>query len=225
MMRRRCGGGRVRYMGVRGSGSRIGTLAVAALLAVAVVGAALATDAGAAKLVGANGRVYACYKAKGKSKGAVRLVAKKGRCKRGEQKISWNVTGPAGKTGQSGENGSSGETGSSGATGEAGLKTLEQKVTQLTSKVTSLESVLSGITNSDLTGMLAKLQGISGAQLQEAVASVADVKALCSQASVLTDQANALGTALGGLELGGLIPVGLELLAPGVPAALEPFGC
>jgi len=198
-------------------------LAVAALLTVAVVGAALATEAGAAKLVGKNGRIYACYKAKGKSKGAVRLVGKKGRCKHGERKISWNVTGPAGKTGQSGENGSNGETGSSGATGEAGLKTLEQKVTQLTSKVTSLEGVLSGITNSDLTGMLAKLQGISGTQLQEAVASVPVVSTLCSQTAKLTEQSNEMGTAVEGIALLGL--TALELFIPQLPTALKPFSC
>ncbi len=209
-----------------GSGfPRSRTGALVALLTAAVLFAALAANAGAAQLVGKNGQVYACYKAKGKHKGAVHLVAKKGKCRKGEKKISWNVSGPAGKTGESGESGSNGESGSSGATGEAGVKTLEKEVTTLTGKVASLESVLKGIGNTELTAALAKLQGISGTQLQEAVASVADVKALCAQTTTLTSQANALGSAFGGLELGGLIPLGLELLAPQVPAALAPFGC
>jgi hypothetical protein len=209
-------------MGVGISGSRIGALA---LLAAAALCVALAADAGAAKLVGKDGKVYACYKAKGKSKGAVRLVTKKGHCKKGEKKVSWNVSGPAGEAGQGGENGSGGESGSGGETGATGAKGLEQKVTALTSKVTSLESILGGITNSDLTGMLSKLQGISGTQLQETVASLADVKALCTQATTLTSQANALGATFGGIELGGVIPSLLQLVVPAAPPSLAAFGC
>jgi len=211
-------------MGFGISRSRVGAF-VLVLLAAAALCAALATDVGAAKLVGKDGKVYACYKAKGKTKGAVRLVAKKGHCKRGEKKISWSAAGPAGESGQSGENGSGGESGSAGETGAPGVKGLEGKVQSLTSKVASLESVLQGITNTDLTGMLSKLQGISGTQLQEAVASVANVKALCTQATALTNQVDAVGSALGGVQLGGTIPALLKLVVPAPPAALQPFGC
>jgi hypothetical protein len=211
-------------MGLGISGSRLGALALALLAAVALC-AALATDAGAAKLVGKDGKVYACYKAKGKTKGAVRLVAKKGKCKRGEKKISWNSVGPAGESGTNGESGSNGENGTAGAGEKGATGALEQRMTALTNKVTSLESILSGITNTDLLGMLSKLQGISGTQLQETVASLADVKALCTQATALTTQANALGTSLGGISLLGVVPGLLEVLVPPVPAALAPFGC
>jgi hypothetical protein len=211
-------------MGVGISGSRIGVVALA-LLAAAALCVALVANAGAAKLVGKDGKVYACYKAKGKSKGAVRLVTKKGKCRKGEKKVSWNAAGPAGEAGQSGENGSGGENGTSGETGAAGVKGLEQKVTALTSKVTSLESVLKGITNTELLGALSKLQGISGTQLQETVASLADVKALCTQATALTSQANALGATFGGIELGGVIPSLLKLVVPAAPAPLAAFGC
>ena len=211
-------------MGLGISGSRLGALALALLAAVALC-AALATDAGAAKLVGKDGKVYACYKAKGKTKGAVRLVAKKGKCKHGEKKISWNSVGPAGEVGTNGENGGNGENGTAGAGEKGATGALEGRVTALTNKVTSLESVLSGITNSDLLGMLSKLQGISATQLQETVASLADVKALCTQATALTTQVNGLGSALGGIELGGVIPTLLNLVVPAVPAALAPFGC
>jgi hypothetical protein len=212
-------------MGLGISGSRLGALSLALLVAVALC-AALATDAGAAKLVGKDGKVYACYKAKGKTKGAVRLVAKKGKCKHGEKKISWNSVGPAGESGTNGESGSNGESGGNGAAGEKGAAgALEGRVTALTNKVTSLESVLSGITNTDLLGMLSKLQGISGTQLQETVASLANVKALCTQASTLTNQVDALGTAFGGIQLGGTIPVLLKLVVPAAPTSLAPFGC
>jgi hypothetical protein len=211
-------------MGTGISRGRFGAIALALLAVVALCGA-LAADAGAAKLVGKDGKVYACYKAKGKSKGAVRLVAKKGKCKRGEKKVSWSVAGPAGESGQSGENGSGGESGAAGETGATGVKGLEGRVQALSTKVTALESILGGITNADLTGLLAKLQGISPTQLQEAVASVADVKALCTQATALTSQVDALGTSLGGVSLGGTIPVLLKLVVPAVPTALQPFGC
>src|ERR1700759_3719458 len=101
-------------MGVGNSGRRFGVLAVA-LLATAALCAALVANAGGAKLVGKDGHVYACYKAKGKAKGAVRLVPKKAHCHKGEKKISWGVTGPAGESGQSGENGTGGGNGEAGS--------------------------------------------------------------------------------------------------------------
>jgi hypothetical protein len=215
-------------MGVGISGSRLGALALASLAAAAICFAALVTDAGAAKLVGANGQVYACYKAKGKRKGAVHLVAKKGKCHKGEKKVSWNTVGPQGKSGESGENGSNGANGvggESGANGAAGMQTMEKQVDQLTSKLTSLEGVLKGISNAELTGMLAKLQGISPTQLQEAVASVTKVNALCSQTSTLTSQADKLGETIGGLKLLNVLPgVELEKAVP-LPTPLSAFAC
>ncbi len=213
-------------MGVGNSGSRLGALALALLAAAAICFAALVTDAGAVKLVGANGQVYACYKAKGKRKGAVHLVTKKGKCHKGEKKISWNSVGPQGKSGESGENGSNGEGGSAGEQGIAGTtQTLEKQVNQLTSKVTSLEGVLKGISNAELTGLLAKLQGISPSQLQEAVASVTKVNALCSQTATLTSQADKLGETIGGLKLLNVLPgVELEKAVP-LPTPLSAFAC
>ncbi|MGH2937446.1 MAG: hypothetical protein ACRDPE_04915 [Solirubrobacterales bacterium] len=212
-------------MGVGISARRLAVLVLASLAAV-VLWATLPAGAGAGKLVGKDGRVYACYKAKGKSKGAVRLVPKKGKCKRGEKKISWGSVGPAGESGQGGENGSSGgESGPAGETGAAGVKGLESRVQTLTNKVTALEGVLQGITNTDLLGMLSKLQGISPTQLQEAVAAVANVKALCTQATALTSRANELGSLFGGIELGGVIPSLLKLVVPSPPPSLQAFGC
>ncbi|MBS1892025.1 MAG: hypothetical protein JST59_12080 [Actinobacteria bacterium] len=209
-------------MGVGISARRLAVLTLVMLAAVALWAAA---PAGAAKLVGKDGKVYACYKAKGKSKGAVRLVPKKAKCKRGEKKISWGSAGPAGTPGQSGENGSNGESGAAGETGAAGVKGLESKVQSLTNKVTALEGILQGITNTDLLGVVSKLQGISPTQLQEAVAAVANVKALCTQARVLTTRANELGGLFGGIELGGVIPSLLKLVVPAAPAPLQQFGC
>lgn len=213
-------------MGVGNSGSRIGMAALALLAAAALCAAVIVGEASGA-LVGKDGRVYACYKAKGKRKGAVRLVPKKVKCHKGEKKASWSAAGPTGEggeNGQNGENGVGGEGGVGGEKGTAGNQTLEKQVQSLTSKVTSLESVLKGISNTELLGVLGKLQGISPTQLQEAVASVTKVNALCSQTSKLTSQSNALGEALGGLELVTALPVTLETIAP-IPNPLSTFAC
>jgi hypothetical protein len=213
-------------MGVGISGSRIGTLTLALLAAAALCAAVIAGGASGA-LVGKNGRVYACYKAKGKHKGAVRLVAKKAKCHKGEKKVSWSVAGQSGQSGENGQNGENGSNGEGGAGGEKATPTqgLEKQVQSLTDKLTSLESVLKGINPGDLTGMLSKLQGISPTQLQEAVASVTKVNALCSQTSKLTGQSNALGEALGGLGLlGNLPPLELTKAVP-IPTPLSTFAC
>jgi hypothetical protein len=159
---------------------------------------------------------------KGKNKGSVRLVPKKAHCRKGEKKTSWNVTGPSGGSGSPGESGSNGGSGEGGAPGAQGL---EKQVTSLQNKVESLEAKLKGITNAALTEVISKLQGISGAQLQQTIASLADVNALCAQAKKLTEQSNLFGGALGGLGLGGVIPLGLKLLVPELPASLPAFGC
>ena len=213
-------------MGVGNSGSRIGTIALA-LLAAAALCAAVIVGGASGALVGKNGRVYACYKAKGKRKGAVRLVAKKAKCHKGEKKVSWGVSGPSGEGGENGQNGENGVGGEGGAGGEKGLSTqgLEKQVQSLTSKLTSLESVLKGISPGDLTGMLSKLQGISPTQLQEAVASVTKVTALCSQTSKLTSQSNSLRETIGGLNvIGGLPALELEEVVP-LPNPLSSFAC
>jgi hypothetical protein len=211
-------------MGVGISGSRIGTLVLATLVAAALCMAAIAGEASGA-LVGKDGKVYACYKAKGKRKGAVRLVAKNAHCRKGEKKVSWSAAGQSGENGSNGENGVGGE---GGAGGEKGLTAqgLEKQVQSLTSKLTQLESVLKGITNTELLGALGKLQGVSGTQLQETVASLTKVNALCSQTSKLTSQSNALGEAIGGLKLitGGLPGLGLEKVVP-IPNPLSSFSC
>jgi hypothetical protein len=219
------GGAIVPAMGAGNSGSRIGAVALALLAAAALCAAVVVGEASGA-LIGKDGHVYACYKAKGKRKGAVRLVPKKGKCRKGEKKVSWSAAGPTGETaenGQNGENGVGGEGGVGGEKGTAGTQSLEKQVQSLTSKVTSLESVLKGITNTELLGALGKLQGVSGTGLQEAVAKVPIVNMLCAQSTKLSEQSNAMGQVFEGLSiLGG---IGLEIAVPQLPAELPKFGC
>jgi hypothetical protein len=54
---------------------------------------------------------------------------------------------------------------------------------------------------------------------------VANVNALCAQATKLTSQVNLLGSALEGTARGGVIPLGVKLVIPGLPASLPGFGC
>ncbi|HUB98223.1 MAG TPA: hypothetical protein VMS11_00205 [Solirubrobacterales bacterium] len=148
----------------------------------------------------------------------VRLVAKKKKkCRKGEKKISWNATGPAGVVG---ENGSGGEP---GAGGEIGATGLEGRIEKLTNRVETLEEKLKGITNATLNEVVSKLQGVSAKQLQDAVKAVANVNALCAQATKLTNQTQALGGAFETAKVLGLM--GLSLAVPGLPLALPDFGC
>jgi hypothetical protein len=153
----------------------------------------------------------------------VRLVTKKAHCRKGEKKVAWNATGPSGGAGSPGEGGSNGGSGEGGATGAQGLET---RVTNLLNRVESLEDKLKGITNLALTEVISKLQGLSATQLQQAVAAVANVNALCIEAKKLTEQSNLLSGALAGISLTGatgiLAPLGLSV--PSVPA-LPAFGC
>jgi hypothetical protein len=80
---------------------------VAALVLAALVAA---PQAGAAT-------IYACVN---KRTGAARLFASKPRCKRGQERLSWNTQGPAGKNGANGKNGATGKNGSNGKNGTNG---------------------------------------------------------------------------------------------------------
>jgi hypothetical protein len=205
-------------------GRRFGVLLLALLAGAALVSMVMAGGAGATRLVGKNGKVVACYRTKGKAKGAVRLVPQKKHCRKGEKKISWNVAGKHGASGQDGESAPAGETGEAGGPGAAGL---QQQVSTLTSKVTALEGILKGVTNTDLTGLLSKLQGVSGTQLKEAVTKVADVNALCAQGAALTAKTGELGTALMGASLTGAVGPVLGVLGLSIPKvpALPAFAC
>ncbi len=196
-------------------------LAVAAL----ALGAFAATASAASPVK--NGQVQACYRVKGKAKGAMRVVPAGKKCKSGERKLAWGVTGPPGAAGEAGAKGANGANGTDGAPGQTGSAgsagspgssnetALLAKIAGLTAQVEDLEGTLQGVTNSDLTGAVGKLSAVSAAQLTEAVKTVPVVTSLCTQANALPTQVNAsLGSALSGLSLGGTIPPLLKLTVP-----------
>lgn len=210
-----------------------------ALLAMAVVGLISVAFAGAAVAapIAKNGKVNACYRIKGKAKGAMRVVPANKKCRHGERKLAWSVAGPVGPVGSAGTAGSNGSTGATGAQGSTDEAALQAKIAGLTLKLEGLEGtlqgvtgVLQGVTNGDLTGAVGKLSGItgpeltetvgkltgvSGLQLTETVKQLPVVSSLCTQANGLpTEVNNSLGAALSGLSLGGTIPVLLTLTKP-----------
>lgn len=172
-------------------------------------------SASAASLVGKDGKIHACYKAKGKAKGTLRVVrSARARCPRGWKKAAWNASGGPGAAGENGGNGvgEPGSAGGNGANGTAGtnakVSSLESQVTELLTKLKSLESVLAGITNT---------------QLKEAIGNVPVVGSLCAEAKKLNEQSNGLGTALG--ALGALLDPLTGGALPAIPVALPAFQC
>lgn len=172
------------------------------------------STASAASPVARDGKIYACFKAKGKAKGDLRVVrSAKARCPRKWRKVSWYAQGfsagptPAGPSGPAGPQGERGNTGSGGdSTGVVGL---EAEIAQLQLKVESLEAILAGVTN---------------AELLEAIGLVPTVGALCGQTEGLTGQVNALLSSLGGLNA--LLDTLLVVFDPvGLPSALPTFNC
>jgi hypothetical protein len=145
-----------------------------------------------------NGQIRACYKVKGKPKGAMRVVKGK-RCRPGERRLTWSVVGAAGAPGANGSQGPRGEqgaqglqgnpgaNGSAGSTGGAGasLAGLETKVASLSLEVGALEDLLAGVNSGDLSGALGKLDGITGLQLNEAIGVVPTVASLVPKVSDL----------------------------------------
>jgi hypothetical protein len=213
------------------AGSRSLGLVVSMALVALLVGV-FGASASAAPIA-KNGKVNACYKVKGKAKGAMRVVPAKKKCRKGERKLAWSVAGP-GSNGQAGSNGATGATGAAGATGPVGPAgatatsseaLLETKIAGLTLKLEVLEGLLGGLTNGELTSVVDKLDGITGLELSETVGALPVLDSVCSQTSTLTGQTNLLRGVLDGLGLSpALEAIGL-LTIPALPAALPAFDC
>jgi hypothetical protein len=193
------------------------------LLALCAFVVLTSSPASAAGLVGRDGKIHACYKVKGKAKGSLRVVrSAKAKCPKKWKKVSWYASGPAGPQGAPGSPGANGETGTNGSNGLPGtpatatvVKGLEDKVTELLTKVQSLETILNGINNTQLKEAIA---GIAKTEALEAA-----VGSLCTQATALTSKSGELGTALGGLST--VLDTLTVLALPSIPTSLPPFSC
>ncbi|HEY6730473.1 MAG TPA: hypothetical protein VI039_05555 [Solirubrobacterales bacterium] len=184
------------------------------LLILALLGfLAFSATASAAPPVARDGKIYACYKAKGKGKGTLRLVRNgKVRCQRKWKKVSWYARGVSGApvlVAPVGPKGDPGPQGEQGTAGNVVVTALEGKVSELLTRVQSLEGVLSGVTNGDLLN---------------AVDVVPLVANICERTEALTDQTTALGSTLGSLNT--LLNTLLLGFSPvQVPTALTEFNC
>ncbi len=165
------------------------------------------------------------------------------------------TTGSQGDKGSQGNTGADGATGTEGKTGapsvadlslEELVETQGEQIEGLTESLESTTSLLQGVTHEQLTAAVeagsklagittgelngtianaAKLSGITATELNNAIATIPKVTALCTRTTALTTQANSLLSGLGGIGLGGLLPVGLELKIPSLPAPLAAFAC
>jgi len=198
---------------------------VLSLLALCAVVFLTSSPASAAGIVAKDGKIHACFKAKGKGKGTLRVVrSAKVKCPKKWKKVAWYASGPAGPQGVQGDQGQPGSTGATGAPGAQGapgrnenvvVNELEDKVTELLTKLQSLESILKGINNTQLK------EAIAGIAKTEALESA--VGSLCTQATALTSKSGELGSALGGLST--VLKTLTVLALPSTPTALPPFSC
>lgn len=172
------------------------TPVIVALLAVLAALLVVSPAAAAKPLVGKDGKIHACYKWKGKKKGALRVVrSAKVRCPKKWKKVSWYARRPVGALpavpGPSGPQGERGLSADSTA-----VEQLEGKVSQLLTRVEDLEALLP------------------------------TVQTLCAQVETVTDQLNAVEGALGGLSLNQVLTLAGGLLnIPTLPGALPAFTC
>lgn len=222
---------------------KIGVIATVAALSTflfSTAGVATATQP-----LGKNGVIYACFKAKGKNKGALRVVASKRGCKKlrgGWRPVSWSANGSSGASGQSGTQGSAGTSGERGPQGNPGpegkegeqgltgtveeslVETIQTQTTQihdLTQQVTGLSGELLGLEadlNTQVTSLTNEVTGLTN----EVLGLEDTVKSACTQLSALTDQSDELIGKVGGIELLGGLGV---LKIPTLPALLGSFEC
>jgi len=189
---------------------------IVALATLIATGILLLTGLGGSAIAGPvnkDGKIYACYKVKGKPRGAMRVLFKGKRCKRGERRVAWVAASSPSVGQQSGSNSQPGSTGQPGAAGENSSE-LSAQVSNLNLKVEGLEAILKGVTNDDLT---------------KAVGSLPAVESLCGQVPDLAKQANLLGGGLNGLigVLTGVPLVGdvFDGVPVPDPLELEEFDC
>ncbi|HET8813338.1 MAG TPA: hypothetical protein VFM51_00095 [Solirubrobacterales bacterium] len=118
------------------------TVRMKSSLLVALIGTAglllLSSSTVSAKFpIAKNGKIHACYKAKGKKRGQLRMFrGARVSCPKKWRRISWYATNPAGVPG------SAGPQGQSGTAGNVAVEQLEDRVDQLLTRVEQLETLV-----------------------------------------------------------------------------------
>ncbi len=181
--------------------------AVAAIAAFSVLFLSLSASSAAGAQIGKNGVIHSCFKAKGKNKGALRVVPGKRSCRRlhgSWRPLSWSMSSPSPATpalpvGPQGNPGQEGQAGAAGQVDKSLIETVKNQATEiegLTNKVT------------DLTNELLSLKSTVGET--------------CSQLTTVTEQSDKLLSSL----LGSTVAVlGNLLNVPSPPSPLGTFEC
>jgi hypothetical protein len=236
---------RTRRSAVNRVSLKIGVITTMAALSALVLSTAGAGTA-AAQSYGKDGMIHACYKAKGKNKGALRIVPTARGCRklRGWRPVSWGANG-AGVPGQAGQQGASGSgsqgspgpEGKEGPQGSAGqvektlldtIKTQSTQIDVLTGQVTDLTGEVLDL-EGDVTDLTGGLTGLEG-DVTDLAGGLGDLEGTvdetCSQLTVVTDQADEIVTGVTGVTLNNALQIIGGLVSfPGLPATLGTFEC
>lgn len=181
------------------------------LLAGVIMLAGLWESAAKAKPVRKDGKIYACYRVKGKPRGNMRLLFKGKHCRRGERRVVW--TARAKRQFEGGDSG-----GQASSPPDPAIAALSARVDGLELKTASLEKKVED-SNASIATLTTKV-----AALELGAADLGDtVDALCGQLATVTTRWNELREVVGGLELVGVVSGLLQI--PSLPLALEPFVC
>jgi hypothetical protein len=120
------------------------SLALASLAVLALL--VSVAPASAHLLLAKDGKIHACYKTKGKGKGTLRVVRNaKVRCPRKWRKVSWYAVAPVAPPVAVGPQGIPGPQGAPGPLDTAAVDALENRVTELLTRVESLETLVGSL--------------------------------------------------------------------------------
>lgn len=123
--------------------SRLMKLVFPCALLVALALLVPAGSAAARPLVAKDGKIHACYKFRGKHKGALRVVhGPRVRCRKRWRKVAWSVRSSGGSAGAPGPQGVPGP---QGPIDTAAVEGLENRVDELLNRVESLETMVGSL--------------------------------------------------------------------------------
>jgi uncharacterized protein YoxC len=222
---------------------RIGVLTTVAALS-ALVFSTVGAGAASAQSFGKDGTIHACYKAKGKNKGALRVVPASRACRklRGFRPLSWGADSTAGGAGQSGSQGAAGSGGDVGQPGPEGKqgtpgaasqveKSLIDTVDSQTKQINSLTKEVTDLTDEvldlegDVTTLTSGLGSVEGnvTSLTSGLTNLKDTTGeTCEQVEAVTEQSDKILSSLLGSSVAIL---GNLLNVPTPPSPLGTFEC
>lgn len=206
--------------------------ASAAALTLLVTLFACSGGASAATPYSAGGVVNACYKVKGKEKGALRLVKSSRSCKRmrGWRRVSWSAVGPQGVSGPTdgsvsdGQPGPAGPTGPAGPQGEPGspglvddvekslLETIQKQSDQIEALTTQVQGLAGDLVDLEgvvglLGGDVTDVEGLVGGLVGDVNSLEGVVGGTCNQLGALTERSDELLSTLENSSIAGSLPV------------------